>query len=127
MLRVSSNCYKVITEKRVYRKAQSITKIIRNLALQLENESVLQQVLSYHVLPGEVPSSEISSGEVESLDGGLVTEVSDEEVIVSNVTVNTPDIQASNGIIRGIDRVLLPADLQSMLADESVIEESELF
>ena len=95
--------------------------------LQPENEAILQQVLSYHVLPEEVPSSEIAGGEVESLDGGLITEVSDNEVTVNNATVITPDIQASNGIIHGIDRVLLPADLQSTLADELGIEESELY
>lgn len=95
--------------------------------LQPENKEVLQQVLSYHVLPEAVASSEISSGEVESLDGGLVTEVSDEGVAVNNASVVTPDVKASNGIIHGINRVLLPADLQSTLANELGIEEAELY
>ena len=84
-------------------------------------------MLSYHVLPEAVESSEISSGEVESLDGGLVTEVSDEGVTVNNASVITPDISASNGVIHGINRVLLPGELQSTLASELGIDESELY
>ena len=95
--------------------------------LQPENQEVLQRVLSYHVLPEPVPSSEISGGEVESLDGGLVTEVTDEGIIVNNASVVTPDIEASNGIIHGVNRVLLPGDLQSTLAAELGIDETELY
>ena len=95
--------------------------------LQPENKEVLQQVLSYHVLPEVVTSSDITGGEVESLDGGLVTEVTDEGVIINNATVIEPDIEASNGVIHGVNRVLLPADLQSTLASELGIEETELY
>ena len=95
--------------------------------LQPENQEVLQQVLSYHVLPEVVESSEISSGEVESLGGGLVTEVSDDGVTINNASVTEPDIAASNGVIHGINQVLLPGDLQSALATELGIDESELY
>lgn len=95
--------------------------------LQPENKEVLQRVLSYHVIPEAVPSSEISGGEVESLDGGLVTEVTDQGVIVNNASVVTPDIEASNGVIHGVNRVLIPGDLQSTLASELGIEEAELY
>lgn len=95
--------------------------------LEPENKEVLQQVLSYHVLPEAVTSEEISGGEVESLDGGLVTEVTDGEVIINNATVTTPDIEASNGVIHGINRVLLPGDVQSTLKSELGIEETELY
>ena len=95
--------------------------------LKPENKEVLQQVLSYHVLPEAVASSEISGGEVDSLDGGLVTEVTDQGVTVNNASVVTPDIQANNGVIHAVNRVLLPADLQSTLATELGIEETELY
>lgn len=95
--------------------------------LQAENKETLKRVLLYHVLPQEVASSEISGGEVESLDGGLVTEVTDEGVTVNNASVITPDIEASNGIIHAVNRVLLPGDLQSTLAAELGIEETELY
>lgn len=95
--------------------------------LQPENKEVLQQVLSYHVLPKEVTSDKISGGEVETLDGGLITEVNEDGVIVNNASVVTPDIQASNGVIHAVNKVLLPADIQSSLATELGIEETELY
>ena len=95
--------------------------------LQPENQEVLQRVLSYHVLPEQVGSSEISGGEIESLDGGLVTEVTDEGVVVNNASVVTPDIEASNGVIHAVNRVLLPADLQSTLASELGVAETEFY
>lgn len=95
--------------------------------LKPENQEVLQRVLSYHVLPEKVTSSEISDGEVEALDGGLVIDVNEEGVIVNNASVVTPDIEASNGVIHVVNRVLLPADLQSTLASELGIEETELY
>ena len=95
--------------------------------LQPENKEVLQRVLSYHVLPEKVTSDAISDGEVESLDGGLVIEVNEEGVIVNNASVITPDVEASNGVIHVVNRVLLPGDLQSTLASELGIEESELY
>lgn len=95
--------------------------------LQPENQEALQRVLSYHVLPEAVASSEISGGEVESLDGGLITEVTDQGITVNNASVVTADIEASNGVIHAVNRVLIPADLQSTLATELGIEETELY
>lgn len=95
--------------------------------LQPENKEVLQRVLSYHVLPQEVTSSEISGGEVETLDGGLVTEITEEGVVINNASVVTPDIEASNGVIHAVNRVLLPADLQSTLSSELGIEEENIY
>lgn len=95
--------------------------------LMPENKEVLQQVLSYHVLPSKVTSSEISGGEVETLDGVLVTEVTDDGVVVNNASVINTDIEASNGIIHAVNRVLLSADLQTALASELGIAEEEIY
>jgi uncharacterized surface protein with fasciclin (FAS1) repeats len=95
--------------------------------LQPENKEVLQRVLSYHVVPEEVESDEITGGEVATLDGGVTTEVTDQGVTVNNASVITPDIDASNGVIHAVNRVLLPADLQSTLAAELGVEEQDLY
>lgn len=95
--------------------------------LMPENQEVLQQVLTYHVLPTKVMSSDISDGEVESLNGGLITEVTDSGVIINNASVISTDIKASNGIIHAVNRVLLPADLQTALASELGITEEEIY
>lgn len=95
--------------------------------LQPENQEVLQQVLSYHVIPQKITSDEISGGNVDSLNGGLATAVTDMGVVINNASVVTPDIEASNGVIHAVNRVLLPADLQSTLATELGVDESDIY
>ena len=95
--------------------------------LQPENQEVLQQVLSYHVIPEKITSDKISGGNVDSLNGGLATAVTDMGVVINNASVVTPDIEASNGVIHAVNRVLLPADLQSTLASELGVNESDIY
>lgn len=77
-----------------------------------ENKAQLQQVLSYHVIPGSVTSAEITPGEVNTVEGTPVNiSTSANEVTVGGATVVETDIAASNGVIHGIDEVLLPPDL----------------
>ena len=95
--------------------------------LKPENKEVLQQVLLYHVLPNEVTSSNISGGSVETLKGGVATAVTSKGVMINNANVVTPDIEASNGVIHVIDRVLLPSNLQTSLASELGIDEANIY
>jgi uncharacterized surface protein with fasciclin (FAS1) repeats len=76
-----------------------------------ENQDVLTQVLTYHVVPEELPASEITAGEVETVEGTPITVEVDETaggVMVNNAMVVQPDIQASNGVIHAVDQVILP-------------------
>jgi uncharacterized surface protein with fasciclin (FAS1) repeats len=78
-----------------------------------ENKAQLQKVLSYHVVPGRVTSADIQPGEVNTVEGQAVTIASSGgSVSVNDATVSQPDITASNGVIHGIDKVLLPPDVQ---------------
>ncbi len=95
--------------------------------LMPENKEVLQQVLSYHVLPNAVMASEISGGNVDSLNGGLATAVTDTGVVINNASVVIPDVEASNGVIHAVNRVLLPSDLQTALAAELGVSETDLY
>lgn len=77
-----------------------------------ENQEVLTQILTYHVLSGEVPASDVTTGAVETVAGEEVELVADESgVTVGGATVVTPDVEASNGVIHVIDSVLLPPSL----------------
>ncbi|MBD2072160.1 fasciclin domain-containing protein [Leptolyngbya sp. FACHB-671] len=77
-----------------------------------ENRDLLVQILSYHVVPGELTSSELKSGEVQTVANELVTvEVSADGVTVNEVTVVQPDVTASNGVIHVVDQVILPPSL----------------
>jgi uncharacterized surface protein with fasciclin (FAS1) repeats len=81
--------------------------------LQPENRDALRQVLAYHLVAGNYPSSDIQAGEVETAGGAPVTITTQNgTVTVGGATVVEPDITATNGVIHAIDKVLLPPDLQ---------------
>ncbi|NEP17037.1 MAG: fasciclin domain-containing protein [Leptolyngbya sp. SIO4C1] len=83
--------------------------------LQPENRGVLQQVLKYHVVPGEVMASDLSDGGLDTLSGGLAVRVTDERVIINNGSVVQPNIGASNGVIHVVSRVMLPIAVREQL------------
>lgn len=80
--------------------------------LKPENKDVLVKVLTYHVVPGAVMSTDLESGEVETIleDATVEVTVSDDGVMVNDANVVTADIEASNGVIHVIDKVILPPD-----------------
>ncbi|WAL61242.1 fasciclin domain-containing protein [Thermocoleostomius sinensis] len=86
---------------------------VQEQLLQPENQDVLRQILSYHVVPGSITSPSITPGEVETVAGPSVT-IDDAagQITVDGANVVEPDIIASNGVVHAIDQVLLPPDLQ---------------
>lgn len=80
--------------------------------LKPENQEVLIKILTYHVVPGKVKSTDLKSGEVKSLQGDSINvKVADTGVMVNDAQVIQPDIQAPNGVIHVIDTVILPPSL----------------
>jgi uncharacterized surface protein with fasciclin (FAS1) repeats len=79
--------------------------------LQPENKDLLSDVLTYHVVPGNVTSNQLDTGIVESLNGGIAVAVTSRSVVVNNASVIQADISASNGVVHVINRVLLPEGL----------------
>lgn len=74
-----------------------------------ENRDQLTQLLTYHVVEGEVLSTDLASGEVNTLAGAPISVmVGGEMVTINQANVVMADIEASNGIIHVIDSVLLP-------------------
>lgn len=86
-------------------------------------EDELASILTYHVVSGVVPSSEIEAQEdVETVQGERILLQSNAGVTVNgSATVINPDLEASNGIIHAIDEVLLPADFR----EPSIIETAD--
>lgn len=81
--------------------------------LKPENKGVLIKLLSYHVLPTQVASSDLSSGSVKTLEGTTAeVAVAEDGVTVNNAKVVETDMNASNGIIHSVDKVLVPAALR---------------
>ena len=83
--------------------------------LRPENQEILQQVLTYHVVPGEVMASDLSTGGVNALSGGIAVRVTGDRVIVNNGSVINADISASNGVIHAVNRVLIPSQIRQQL------------
>ncbi|MBW4688798.1 MAG: fasciclin domain-containing protein [Komarekiella atlantica HA4396-MV6] len=85
---------------------------VRDL-LKPENKEVLLKLLTYHVVPGKVLSTDLKSGEVKSLEGGAINVKVDPAagVTVNDARVTQADITGSNGVIHAIDQVILPPDL----------------
>jgi len=74
-----------------------------------ENRDQLVEVLTYHVIEGEVRSDDLATGEVGTLAGSpVVVTVEEQAVTVNQANVLAADIEASNGVIHVIDSVLLP-------------------
>lgn len=78
----------------------------------------LQSLLEYHVSPGEKTSKEIKAANaIETLLAGETLATKGNKIVDGNLDIADPkfakslkDVKASNGIVQGIDRVLLPAD-----------------
>ena len=72
----------------------------------------LTSILTYHVVAGAVPSSDVvtlDGQSVATVNGAEVTiTVDGDTVMVNDATVVAVDVEASNGIIHVIDSVLLP-------------------
>jgi len=83
--------------------------------LKPENISQLQDILKYHVVDGTFPSSSLSNGLVETLNGKSVSISTDEGVMVNDSNVITADVLASNGVIHVIDKVLLPPPTEAVV------------
>jgi len=78
--------------------------------LKPENKEKLVAVLTYHVVPGKVMSSDIAgkTAEVETVQGSALSINATSGVMVDNAMVTTADIITSNGVIHVIDKVVLP-------------------
>lgn len=70
---------------------------------------MLTQVLLYHVVSGELFSSDLSDGDkINTLEGNSVTVSVGMGVMINDANVVTADVEATNGVVHIIDAVLIP-------------------
>ncbi|MEL6940806.1 MAG: fasciclin domain-containing protein [Cyanobacteria bacterium J06598_1] len=74
-----------------------------------ENKDVLVQVLTYHVVPTEMLAADLATGGVSTVEGSEIAVAVGDTITVDNANVVFADLEASNGVIHVIDRVILPA------------------
>ncbi len=83
--------------------------------LEPANKDKLSSILTYHVVSGKVLAADLKDGQkVKTVQGEeLTVGVSDDGVTVTDASGQTykvlvADVEASNGVIHGIDGVLIP-------------------
>jgi len=75
-----------------------------------EGKQQLTDILTYHVVPGELKAADLQDGqELETVQGGtLQVSVDGDTVRVGDATVAMADVEATNGVVHVIDAVLMP-------------------
>ena len=78
--------------------------------LEPDNKTDLQQVLTYHVVPGTYTAADLTDGQkLKTVEGqDLTVSITDGVVKVNDATVEATDITASNGVVHVINKVLVP-------------------
>ncbi|TYO89239.1 putative surface protein with fasciclin (FAS1) repeats [Oceanicella actignis] len=79
--------------------------------LKPENKDKLTAILTYHVVPGKVMSSDLRNGmKARTVQGQEATITLSEPPMVDGARIVKPDIETSNGVIHVIDAIILPAE-----------------
>ncbi|MEM7365617.1 MAG: fasciclin domain-containing protein [Pseudomonadota bacterium] len=83
--------------------------------LKPENKQQLAEILQYHVIAGKVASDALADGAaLEMLSGGFARVTQSENgFTIEGARIVATDIDASNGIVHVIDRVIMPAPRMS--------------
>lgn len=95
-------------------------------ALMADIENLLTPILSYHVVEGAYTAQDLQDVTfLDTLEGTrLSVAMSGDQVTVDGVAVVEPDIFATNGVIHGIDAVLIPPGM-TVTAAEATEEANE--
>lgn len=78
--------------------------------LKPENKDQLVKILTYHVVPAKVMSTDLKDGQKAGTVQGSNVKVTFSEtgVLINDARVVTADVGAKNGVVHIIDRVILP-------------------
>jgi uncharacterized surface protein with fasciclin (FAS1) repeats len=82
--------------------------------LDPKNVATLQQVLTYHLVNLDLPTSKFkgAKGPVQSVEkGNLMLDGSGAVPRVNDADIIQPDVKAANGTIQVVDKVLIPGDV----------------
>lgn len=77
--------------------------------LKSKNRAALIQLVKHHIVVGEITSFNAQSSQLRTLAGSsIMLKVTPERMSVAEAQVVLADISAGNGVIHGIEKVLLP-------------------
>lgn len=83
------------------------------MLLKPENKDKLISILTYHVVPGKVMSTDLSNGQkAKTVQGESVkVAIGGNGVKISGAKVVAADVKAKNGVVHVIDKVILPPSM----------------
>ncbi len=78
--------------------------------LKPENKQQLVKVLTYHVVPGKVMSTDLSDGmnAATVAEEDLTVTIEGDKVMVNDAQVTNANVKTSNGVVHIVDKVILP-------------------
>lgn len=78
--------------------------------LKPENKAKLTDILTYHVVSGNAMAADLVNGqELTTVQGGkLKVTINGDNVMIGDAQVTMADVEASNGVVHVIDKVLMP-------------------
>jgi uncharacterized surface protein with fasciclin (FAS1) repeats len=83
-----------------------------------ENKPALVQILTYHVVAGQVLAADVAAGDVPTVQGEAIAVTTDGGVKLNgSANVVSTDVMASNGVIHVIDAVILPPSIDQAAID----------
>ncbi|OAN60291.1 fasciclin [Balneola sp. EhC07] len=96
---------------------ENLPEGVLNELLKPENKEKLLAVLTYHVVPGEVMSDDVTKTmKAKTIQGSNASIKSNgESVMIENAEVVKADMDASNGVVHVIDEVILPPSIKKAL------------
>ena len=75
----------------------------------LKDKAKLAGILNLHVIKGNILAKDIKSHDLKSIQGEpLTTEPTDTGFTINGIKSSKHEIEASNGVIHGIDTVMMP-------------------
>ncbi len=78
--------------------------------LKPANRAMLAGILANHVVPGKIMAKDVKTMKASNINGhDLSVTFKDGFVCVDDAKVVQADIVATNGVLHGIDRVIMPA------------------
>ena len=80
--------------------------------LKPENKDKLTAVLTYHVVPGKVMAADVVKvTDAKTVNGATIAiKAEGDRVMINDAKVTNADVEASNGVIHVIDKVILPPE-----------------
>lgn len=75
----------------------------------LKDKVKLATILNHHVVRGRIMAKDVKSGDTKTVNGDMLNvSTSAEGVTVDNARITKTDIDATNGVIHSIDRLVMP-------------------